>query len=115
MVDGVVTEDSDVLLFGAQNVYKNIFHKNKFVEVYKTHTIVKDLGLSWQDFIHMALFLGSDYTVGVWGIGPVNTIEIIHCFPGTSGLYWFKKWAEKSAFEKEEELKIDQNFLIESE
>ncbi|KAJ1396369.1 hypothetical protein B484DRAFT_407341 [Ochromonadaceae sp. CCMP2298] len=33
LVDGVVTEDSDVLLFGAKSVYKNIFKDNKFVEV----------------------------------------------------------------------------------
>jgi DNA excision repair protein ERCC-5 len=105
LVDGVVTEDSDVLLFGAQNVYKNIFHKNKFVETYKSNMIYKELGLSRQDLIHLALFLGSDYTMGVKGIGPVNAIEIIHSFPGTIGLMRFKKWAEKSAFEKEEELK----------
>ena len=53
----------------------------------------------------MALFLGSDYTMGVRGIGPVNAVEIIHSFPGISGLMRFKRWAEKSAFEKEEEMK----------
>ena len=31
LVDGVVTEDSDALLFGAKKVYRNIFEKNKFV------------------------------------------------------------------------------------
>lgn len=33
LVDGVVTEDSDTFLFGANVVYKNIFDDNKFVEV----------------------------------------------------------------------------------
>jgi len=33
LVDGVVTEDSDALLFGANTVYKNIFNDKKYVEV----------------------------------------------------------------------------------
>lgn len=102
LVDGVVTEDSDALLFGANTVYKNIFN-NKFVQMYKSSFIHKDLGLSWHDLIWLALFLGSDYTLGVKGIGPVNAIEIIQSFPGMVGLQWFKNWADKSSFEKEDE------------
>lgn len=33
-VEGVVTEDSDAFLFGAQTVYRNIFSDKKYVEVY---------------------------------------------------------------------------------
>lgn len=34
LVDGVVTDDSDAFLFGAQSVYKNIFNDRKYVETY---------------------------------------------------------------------------------
>lgn len=34
LVDGVVTDDSDVFLFGAASVYKNIFDDRKYVETY---------------------------------------------------------------------------------
>jgi hypothetical protein len=32
LVDGVVTEDSDIFLFGGKCVYKNIFEEKKYVE-----------------------------------------------------------------------------------
>lgn len=34
LVDGVVTDDSDVFLFGARSVFKNIFDDRKYVETY---------------------------------------------------------------------------------
>ena len=33
VVDGIVTEDSDTFLFGAETVYKNLFQDSKYVEV----------------------------------------------------------------------------------
>ncbi|KAE9449160.1 hypothetical protein C3L33_18941, partial [Rhododendron williamsianum] len=65
LVDGVVTDDSDVFLFGAQNVYKNIFDDRKYVETYFVKDIEKELGLTREQLIRMALLLGSDYTEGV--------------------------------------------------
>jgi len=80
LVDGVITEDSDVLLFGARKVYRNIFERNKFAEKYDMSIIEREMGLDRDDLIKMALFMGSDYTVGVKGIAAVNAIEIINCF-----------------------------------
>lgn len=34
-VDGCITQDSDVFLFGSRHVYKDIFDQNKFVEYYR--------------------------------------------------------------------------------
>jgi len=31
LVDGIVTDDSDVFLFGGKKIFKNIFEKNTFV------------------------------------------------------------------------------------
>ena len=35
VVDGVVTEDNDVFLFGARNVYKHLFDASRDLEAYK--------------------------------------------------------------------------------
>lgn len=91
-MDGVVTEDSDVFLFGAEHVYRNIFDQKKYVERcvagspvhwlctvpivclhavlwmeshrYCVSDITRDLGLSRLMLVHMAMLLGSDYTTG---------------------------------------------------
>ncbi|PVU93661.1 hypothetical protein BB561_003115 [Smittium simulii] len=75
-VDGVITDDSDVLLFGATNVYKNFFNLDKTVIKYQKNTT------SRLDMIFYAYFLGSDYTVGVNGVGP-TTVKVIYKFFGS--------------------------------
>lgn len=43
--------------------------------------IIRDkLGLTREKLILLALFLGSDYTLGVKGVGPVNGMEILSVF-----------------------------------
>ncbi|KAL2500024.1 DNA repair protein UVH3 [Abeliophyllum distichum] len=87
LVDGVVTDDSDVLLFGARSVYKNIFDDRKYVETYFMKDIENELGLDREKLVRMALLLGSDYTEGVSGIGIVNAIEVVNAFPEKDGLH----------------------------
>ncbi|KAF4376577.1 DNA repair protein UVH3 isoform X1 [Cannabis sativa] len=94
LVDGVVTDDSDVFLFGARSVYKNIFDDRKYVETYFMKDIEKELGLTREQLIRMALLLGSDYTEGVSGIGIVNAIEVVNAFPEEDGLQKFRDWIE---------------------
>ncbi|KAK9271977.1 hypothetical protein L1049_002344 [Liquidambar formosana] len=94
LVDGVVTDDSDVFLFGARSVYKNIFDDRKYVETYFMKDIENELGLTREKLIRMALLLGSDYTEGVSGIGIVNAIEVVNAFPEEDGLHKFREWIE---------------------
>ncbi|CAI9111074.1 OLC1v1011209C1 [Oldenlandia corymbosa var. corymbosa] len=94
LVDGVVTDDSDVFLFGARSVYKNIFDDRKYVETYFMKDIENELGLNREKLIRMAMLLGSDYTEGVSGIGIVNAIEVVNAFPEEDGLRKFREWIE---------------------
>ncbi|XP_057482418.1 DNA repair protein UVH3 isoform X2 [Actinidia eriantha] len=94
LVDGVVTDDSDVFLFGAKSVYKNIFDERKYVETYFMKDIENELGQTREKLIRMALLLGSDYTEGVSGIGIVNAVEVVNAFPEEDGLRKFREWIE---------------------
>lgn len=90
LVDGIVTDDADVFLFGGRNVFKNIFSDKKYLEWYMMETIESELFLKRRDLISLALLLGSDYTEGVRGIGPVNAFEILRAFQGD--LAEFRAW-----------------------
>ncbi|XMA11794.1 hypothetical protein WAI453_004585 [Rhynchosporium graminicola] len=92
LVDGVVTDDCDIFLFGGTRVYKNMFNSNKFVECYLSTDIEKELSLSRDQLIAIAHLLGSDYTEGLPGVGPVTAVEILSEFPSSSGLQEFKDW-----------------------
>ncbi len=77
LVDGIVTEDSDIFVFGGKKVYKNFFDEQKYVEAYYAKDAEKDLALGKNEMVALAMLLGSDYTDGVKGVGIVNGMEIL--------------------------------------
>ncbi|KZM19858.1 endonuclease [Ascochyta rabiei] len=89
LVDGIVTDDSDTFLFGGTRVYKNMFNAAKFVECYLANDLTSEFSLTREKLIAIAQLLGSDYTTGIPGIGPVTALEIISEFPNLED---FKDW-----------------------
>lgn len=89
LVDGIVTDDSDCFLFGGSRIYKNMFNQKQYVECYIAGDIEHKIGLDQKKLIELALLLGSDYTEGIKGIGPVMAMEVLAEF-GT--LKNFKQW-----------------------
>lgn len=92
LVDGVVTDDSDIFLFGGTRVYKNVFNGNRFVECYLAPDIERELELPRERLVALAQLLGSDYAEGLPGVGPVTAVEILSEFPGRDGLARFRDW-----------------------
>lgn len=77
LVDGIVTDDSDIFLFGGTRVYKNMFNQSKYVECYLSSDLEKEYALDRKKLIRFAHLLGSDYTEGIPGVGPVTALEIL--------------------------------------
>ncbi|KAK4634493.1 DNA repair protein rad13 [Fulvia fulva] len=105
LVDGIVTDDSDCFLFGGTRIYKNMFNQAKFVECYLTSDLEKEFDLTRNKLIAVAHLLGSDYTDGIPGIGPVTALEIISEF---GSLEKFKEWwtaVQMNQIPKEEDAK----------
>lgn len=92
LADGVITDDSDVFLFGGTFVYKNMFNNKKYVECFKLSDLQHDLGMDRTKLVQLAYLLGSDYTEGLAGVGPVLAMEILSIFKGDDALVNFRQW-----------------------
>jgi hypothetical protein len=77
LVDGIVTEDSDVFVFGGQVVYKNIFEDKMYAEAYLASDAKREMGLGRNAMVALAMLLGSDYTDGVKG--TQSKPPCLHC------------------------------------
>ena len=122
LVDGIVTEDSDVFVFGGKTVYKNIFDDQKYVEAYLASDAKRDMKLNRNQFVALAMLLGGDYSEGVKGVGIVNGMEVLQAFDCTDsvkeGLSKFRKWmdgfdpedARKLKGSSDDELTAEQRF-----
>jgi 5'-3' exonuclease len=98
LVDGIVTEDSDVFVFGGSKVYRHIFEDKKYAEAYLAKDAAKELGLGRNELVALAMLLGGDYTEGVKGVGIVNSMEVLEAFDVSvnleEGLEKFRKWLD---------------------
>lgn len=92
LVDGIITDDSDVFLFGGTPVYRNMFNNRRMVECFFLSDVERELGLDRERLIQLALLLGSDYTEGLPGVGPVLAMEILSLYPGKDSLQQFREW-----------------------
>jgi 5'-3' exonuclease len=94
LIDGIITDDSDVLLFGGDHVYRNMFNQAKFVECYTKQDLKQGMGLDRDTLIQIAYLVGSDYTEGLEGVGTVMAMEIISEWfgEGLNGLKQFGAW-----------------------
>lgn len=92
LVDGIVTDDSDVFLFGGSTIYRNMFNDAKYVECYLMKDLEKELGLDRDKLVRLAYLLGGDYADGLKGVGPVLGRELLEEFEGKEGLIEFKQW-----------------------
>ncbi len=92
LVDGIITDDSDVFLFGGTRIYKNMFNNNRIVECFLLSDMQRELGLDREKLVRLAYYLGSDYTEGLAGVGPWWAMELLALFPGEDGLLKFREW-----------------------
>ena len=104
LVDGVVTDDSDVFLFGAQRVYRQMFSRGAGVQIYQASTILRALRMNRERMIAVSYLTGSDYSDGIEHVGIVAAVEILQLFEigrasdasCISGLRRFRDWWSKA-------------------
>ncbi|XP_051138157.1 single-strand DNA endonuclease 1 isoform X2 [Andrographis paniculata] len=90
LCDGCFTLDSDVFLFGARTVYRDIcLADGGYVVCYEMDDIEAKLGFGRNSLITLAVLLGSDYSQGVRGFGPESACQIVKAIGDSSVLQRF--------------------------
>ncbi|XP_019468841.1 flap endonuclease GEN homolog 1 isoform X2 [Meleagris gallopavo] len=98
-VDGCITNDGDVFLYGAQTVYRNFAMNSKepHLDCYTMSSIKEKLGCDRESLIGLAVLLGCDYLPkGVPGVGKEQALKLIETLRGQNLLQRFEQWREQS-------------------
>lgn len=74
-VFGVVGEDSDLLAYGSKILLRN-FKKKQEILIYSLKQILKDLKLSFNDFVDIFIYSGVDYCKNIPGMGINKAYDI---------------------------------------
>ncbi|XP_009988677.1 PREDICTED: flap endonuclease GEN homolog 1 [Tauraco erythrolophus] len=97
-VDGCITNDGDVFLYGAQTVYRNFAMnaKDPLLDCYTMSSIKEKLGCDRESLIGLAVLLGCDYLPkGVPGVGKEQALKLIETLRGQNLLQRFEQWKER--------------------
>nr|XP_057913789.1 flap endonuclease GEN homolog 1 [Doryrhamphus excisus] len=98
LVDGCITNDGDVFLYGARTVYRNfnMNSKDPQVDCYKTSRVQSEVHLSRENMVGLAILLGCDYIPkGIPGVGKEQALKLIQTLEGQTLLQRFTLWKDE--------------------
>ncbi|KAM6206888.1 flap endonuclease GEN homolog 1 [Sarcoramphus papa] len=101
-VDGCITNDGDVFLYGAQTVYRNFAMnaKDPHLDCYTMSCIKEKLGCDRESLIGLAVLLGCDYLPkGIPGVGKEQALKLIETLQGQNLLQRFEQWKEQFQYD----------------
>ena len=70
LVDGVLTEDMDILTFGSKNVIRNLSSYKKDPIEINLDSILQKLNFTYENFVEFCILLGCDYIDSLSDISP---------------------------------------------
>lgn len=77
-VSAVLTEDTDVLAYGAPKFLSGInTHNETFIEI-KIKNLLEDLNMTQKQFTDMCIMCGTDYNKNIPKIGPMKSYALIN-------------------------------------
>ncbi|NXQ81514.1 GEN endonuclease, partial [Nyctibius grandis] len=101
-VDGCITNDGDVFLYGAQTVYRNFAMnaKDPLLDCYTMSSVKEKLGCDRESLIGLAVLLGCDYLPkGIPGVGKEQALKLVETLRGQNLLQRFEQWKEQCQYD----------------
>jgi len=78
VIQGVITEDSDILANGGKLLLRNFSSDKNIIEENCLEGILNCLEMTQDQFIDFCILCGCDYTQKIPNLGPINALKIIH-------------------------------------
>lgn len=75
VVEYVVSEDYDALLYGAPQTVRGFTASGSDVELLSLDATLDEHSLSWRRLVDVGLLCGTDYNDGVHGVGPATALS----------------------------------------
>lgn len=72
IADGVITEDMDILTFGAKKIYRNLISRKKQTLEIKLDKLLETIDLTYEQFIEFCILLGCDYCDRIKELSPTE-------------------------------------------
>ena len=72
IADGVLTEDMDIMTFGAAKIYRNLSSYEKDKLSISLVDVLTELKLNYEQFVELCILFGCDYNEKIRDLEPIN-------------------------------------------
>jgi flap endonuclease-1 len=96
-----VSEDTDILVFGATNLIRGYNASCPTVTVYNLQKILQQLDVTMEQLIDIGILLGCDYTTKIPNLGPKKILQEIKKYNNIEGIIQSKKYIIPESFQYE--------------
>jgi len=80
LVDYILSEDSDILVYGAKKIMKNFCIQEESFYLYERDKILDSIGFNNDEFIDMCILSGCDYAPKIKFVNSLKSFEMINSF-----------------------------------
>ena len=80
IVDGVLTEDTDVLAYGTPIMFFNLNLQNETVMVLSLQDVLQELGISFEHLKDFCIMCGTDYNPNMKNIGSKKSFKLVQTY-----------------------------------
>ena len=86
LIYGCLTDDSDILPNNGQILLRNFKSSKNYVTEYCLQTILKELDVTYYQFVDLCILLGCDYCPKLYGLGHVKALNMIKKYSTIEGI-----------------------------
>lgn len=86
LVDGVLTEDTDVIAYGSPYMYFGINLGNETIQELSLENILQELKVNFENLQDFCILCGTDYNQNMKKIGPVKSFDLIQKYGSLENL-----------------------------